>query len=216
LHRSPGTEGNRFVVDVSQHPGSVGTVVARALTLVALVLVAGCGDEPADPLVQELREGGHVLVIRHATADAEISRQERLRSCLLQRNLTEAGREQARAIGEGVRELEIPIGDVRSSPMCRTRDTARLAFGRVTLDQDLVSPGVIGTEADDRRRAEAMRTMVEDLPPAGENTVLVTHTGNIGSALGEETVAEGETLVYGEGAELVGRVPAERWAELKG
>jgi broad specificity phosphatase PhoE len=72
-----------------------------------------------------------VLVIRHATADAEISRQELLRSCVLQRNLTEAGREQARAIGE-------------------------------------------------------------------------------------ETVAEGETLVYGEGAELVGRVPAEKWAELEG
>jgi hypothetical protein len=44
----------------------------------------------------------------------------------------------------------------------------------------------------------------------------VTHTGNIGTALGEETVAEGETLVYGEGAELVGRIPAERWAELEG
>jgi hypothetical protein len=59
-----------------------------------------------------------------------------------------------------------------------------------------------------------MRAMVEDLPPAGENTVLVTHTGNIGSALGEETVAEGEVLVYGEGAELIGRIPAEKWADL--
>jgi phosphohistidine phosphatase SixA len=201
---------------MSLNTGSVGTVVARALILAALVLVAGCGDEPTDPLVQELREGGHVLVIRHATADAEINRQELLRSCLLQRNLTEAGRKQARTIGEGVRALKIPIGDVRSSPMCRTRDTARLAFGRATLDQDLVSPGVIGTEADDERRAQAMRAMVKDLPPAGENTVLVTHTGNIGSALGEETVAEGETLVYGEGAELIGRVPAENWAQLEG
>jgi phosphohistidine phosphatase SixA len=198
-------------------------VIARVLVLAALLLVAGCGDDdeppatpPADPLVRELRDGGHVLVIRHATADAEINRQELLRSCLLQRNLTEAGREQARAIGEGVRALDIPIGDVRSSPMCRTRDTARLAFGRVTLDRDLVSPGVIGTEADDERRAQAMRAMVEDLPPAGENTVLVTHTGNIGSALGEEKLAEAETLVYGEGAELVGRVPAEKWAELAG
>jgi broad specificity phosphatase PhoE len=187
----------------------------RVVMLVTLVLVAGCGDD-ADPLVRDLREGGYVLVIRHATADAEINRQELLSSCLRQRNLTEAGREQSRAIGEGVRDLRIPIGDVRSSPMCRTRDTAQLAFGRVTLDRDLVSPGVIGTEADDQQRAEAMRAMVEDLPPAGENTVLVTHTGNIGAALGEETVAEGETLVYGEGAELIGRVPAEEWAELDG
>jgi phosphohistidine phosphatase SixA len=190
-------------------------VIGRALVVAALALVAGCGDD-TDPLVETLREGGHVLVIRHATADAEINRQELLRSCVLQRNLTEAGREQSRAIGEGVRALEIPIGDVRSSPMCRTRDTAQLAFGRVTLDQDLLSPGVVGTEADDERRAQTMRAMVEDLPPAGENTVLVTHTGNIGAALGEETVAEGETLVYGEDAQLVGRIPAEKWAELEG
>jgi phosphohistidine phosphatase SixA len=200
---------------------SVPPVIARLLVLVSLaVLASGCGDDepaapaPQDPIVSALREGGNVLVIRHATADAEINRQELLRSCLLQRNLTEAGREQAREIGEGIRALRIPIGEVRSSPMCRTRDTARLAFGDVTLDRDLVSPGVIGTEADDERRAEAMRAMVEDVPPAGENTVLVTHTGNIGSALGEETVAEGEVLVYGEDLELIGRVPVEKWAEL--
>jgi phosphohistidine phosphatase SixA len=200
---------------------SVPPVIARLLVLVSLaVLAGGCGDDepaapaPQDPIVSALREGGNVLVIRHATADAEINRQELLRSCLLQRNLTEAGREQAREIGEGIRALRIPIGEVRSSPMCRTRDTARLAFGDVTLDRDLVSPGVIGTEADDERRAEAMRAMVEDVPPAGENTVLVTHTGNIGSALGEETVAEGEVLVYGEDLELIGRVPVEKWAEL--
>ena len=44
--------------------------------------------------------------------------------------------------------------------------------------------------------------------------LLVTHTGNIGSALGEETVAEGEVLVYSEDLELIGRVPVEKWAEL--
>jgi broad specificity phosphatase PhoE len=194
-------------------------MTARLLVLAALALVAGCGDdEPAappqqEPIVRALREGGHVLVIRHAKTDAEINRQELLRSCRLQRNLTEDGRAQARQIGEAIRALRIPVGEVRSSPMCRTRDTARLAFGDVTLDRDLVSPGVIGTAADDERRAEALRAMVEDVPPAGENTVLVTHTGNIGAALGE-TVDEGEVLVYGKGAELVGRIPAEQWADL--
>jgi broad specificity phosphatase PhoE len=194
-------------------------VIARLLALAVLAALAGCGgdDEPAqprqDPLVAALREGGNVLVIRHAATDTTVNRRELLRSCALQRNLSERGREQSRAIGEAIRALEIPIGDVRSSPMCRTRDTARLAFGRVTLDRELVSPGVIGTEADDERRAEVLREYVENPPPAGENTVLVTHTGNIGAALGEETVAEGEALVYGDG-ELIGSVEAERWARL--
>ena len=115
-----------------------------------------------------------------------------------------------------MRALKIPVGDVRASPLCRARDTARLAFDRVELDRDLISPGVIGTEADDRRRAAALEKLAANPPPEGENTILVTHTGNIGSALGEETVAEGEALVYGAGGKLVGRVTAEEWAELSG
>ena len=38
----------------------------------------------------------------------------------------------------------------------------------------------------------------------------------VAAALGEEKIAEGETLVYGEGAELIGRVPVDEWADLEG
>ena len=193
------------------------------LVLAVLVLLAGCGDEeeapsaapPSDPVVRELRQGGLTLVIRHAKADNEIAKQEKLGDCTLQRNLTVAGQDQAREIGRQVRRLKVPIGEVLASPLCRAHDTAQLAFGRVTDEEDLLSPGVTGTQADDERRAGALRALVEAPPARGENRVLVTHTGNIGAALGEETVAEGETLVYGSGARLVGRVPAEGWAGLR-
>ena len=179
---------------------------------------AGCGDEAqpsaptTQPIVRTLQTGGHTLLMRHALSDATVGRRELLRSCATQRNLTIAGREQARAIGRAIRALRIPIGQVRSSPLCRTRDTARLAFGRATLDRMLVNTGILGTLADDRRRGRALRALVRRPPPTGRNTVLVTHTPNILAASGEETVGEGETLVLGRGGRIVGRIAAEQWS----
>jgi broad specificity phosphatase PhoE len=150
----------------------------------------------------------------HEKPDAAINQRELLRSCATQRNLTVAGRKQARAIGRAIRRLRIPIGQVRASPLCRTRDTARLAFGRATLDRMLLNTGILGTAADDRRRARALRAFVRRPPPPAENTVLVTHSPNILAAAGEETVEEGEILVLGRGGRMLGRVKAEQWAAL--
>ncbi|MDX1465329.1 MAG: histidine phosphatase family protein [Halomonas sp.] len=48
----------------------------------------------------------------------------RLSDCTTQRNLSEAGREQARRIGERFRERGIEVGEVRSSRWCRCLETA--------------------------------------------------------------------------------------------
>jgi hypothetical protein len=128
---------------------AVVSVVARAL-IVALLLLAGCGDDEPQPsaaakrTVAALQKGGLTLVLRHALTDANVNQQEKLGSCASQRNLTQAGRRQASEIGDAIRALHIPIGDVRASPMCRASATARLSFGRVTVDRYLLASGVIG------------------------------------------------------------------------
>jgi hypothetical protein len=63
-------------------------------------------------------------------------------------------------------------------------------------------------EADDRRARE-LRELVSQPPSDGTNTVLVTHTGNIGAALGE-SIDEGEMLAYADGR-LVGQIKPEEW-----
>lgn len=202
----------------------------RACVLAAgvVLLLGGCGDEPpAAPspqqerdrsLVQALRAGGLVLVMRHAPADAKIDGEESLSSCARQRALTVAGREQARAIGRAIRRLKLPIGEVRASPMCRTRDTARLMLGRATLDRDLITPGVIGTDAGDKRRTQRLLALAQTHPKAGTDNLLVTHGTNIGDAFGL-SVDEGELLAFrpDPGARrprLVARLQASDWARL--
>src|SRR6202035_2867623 len=65
-----------------------------------------------------------------ADADhSQVDRGVRLEDCTTQRNLTDRGRDHSRALGEAIRSLGIPIGAVLASPMCRTMETATLAFG---------------------------------------------------------------------------------------
>jgi len=170
-------------------------------------------------IARQLHDGGLVLVMRHAKTEQTTDRVEVLGDCERQRNLSAEGREQAAAVGEAIRDAGIPIGEVRASPMCRTRETAELAFpGAVEVDRMLVSPGVVGTMADDERRIDELQELASRTPEEG-NLLLVTHTGNIGGAFGEATVQEGDVLVLRpqpDGAEPLRVVAPEEWPELAG
>src|SRR5688572_20285621 len=106
----------------------------------AVLLWSGfAGAQPDPSVVQELRAGGYVLYFRHASTD--FSQNDRTmksyEDCASQRNLTDKGRGEARAIGAHVKRLGVPIGEVYASPFCRTMETARLAFGKATATQDV-------------------------------------------------------------------------------
>ena len=80
-------------------------------------------------LVQRLRQGGYVLVMRHASSPREAPTKEiaNADNPKLERQLDEAGRSGARAMGNAVRVLRIPIGAVLTSPTYRAMETVRLA-----------------------------------------------------------------------------------------
>lgn len=187
------------------------------LALLAVLALAGCGED--DPvltgkervLATALRDGGVVLVVRHAKTETATDETEVLGDCGRQRNLSEEGREQARAIGRDIEALGVPVGEVRASPLCRAKETADLAFGRSTVDETLVSPGVTGTIEDDDRRIARLKEMTS--APAGKVTVLVTHTGNIGGAF-DQSVEEGDALAFRDG-NLLGVVKPADWARLR-
>jgi virginiamycin B lyase len=188
--------------------------LAAAALLAAAAPAAGAQVRGGE-LAHALRDGGLVLAFRHAATDFSMPDRDSgpLLRCRLQRNLDARGRADARAIGRGVRRLGVRVGPVLASPYCRTRDTARLAFGRVTVSQALRGGGPSPGAA----RVRAARALIGRVPPAGRVSALVSHNFLLAAATGV-SLAEGEAAVFrprGAGRfTLVARLMPADWGRL--
>ena len=130
-----------------------------------------------------LKAGNQVGLIRHTitTPGAGDPPGMRLDDCSTQRNLTDAGRQHARRIGEEWRERAIPVDRVLSSPWCRCLETARLAFGSTEVSDALSN--LFGRSENSERQVRAMRELISRHSGKG-NLVLVTHGSTIAALTG--------------------------------
>tara|TARA_Y100000741_G_scaffold339615_1_gene300592 strand:+ start:390 stop:947 length:558 start_codon:yes stop_codon:yes gene_type:complete len=80
-------------------------------------------------LVQNLKEGGKLIFIRHAYAPGSGDPENfNINDCSTQRNLNENGRIQSKKIGDFFKENQIEINKIYSSEWCRCKETAFIAF----------------------------------------------------------------------------------------
>lgn len=195
--------------------------------LLCLLLLTGCAaverPEPEGPLsgarlVDELRDGGYVIVVRHtATEEGGVDDATKPADCTPQRELTDEGRQQARELGTAIRQLGIPVGRAVASPYCRTRETAELAFGSsVTTDEVLLPLPGTGKPGNDEAIV-AVRRLLGEPTPDGGNTFVVSHISVIQPVTGAAP-EEGGSVVFvpeGDGAfRVVAQVPPGGWAKL--
>ena len=164
-----------------------------------------------------LRRGGYVIYFRHTSTDFGQS-DEAMTSyddCTKQRNLTEQGRAEARAIGAAIAKLQIPIGDVLASPFCRTRETARLIFGRETPSL-AVRGGPAATENPDRY--SDLRKLLSTPVSRGVNLAIASHGNPFRAVAGTPYLAEGEAAVIEprgkDGFRIVARITKDGWNAL--
>ena len=149
------------------------------LVLASTPLAAGAAEILAD-----LSEPGTVLLLRHALAPGTGDPPGFvLGDCSTQRNLSDAGREQARALGERLRQAGIVQARVYSSRWCRCLDTAEL------LDLGPVQPlpaldSFFQDRSEGAARTQAARDFLDDLP-VGLPVILVTHQVNITGLTGQ-------------------------------
>jgi phosphohistidine phosphatase SixA len=194
---------------------------------IAAVITAAAGASQAEqlsgaPLVAALRQGGYVLLMRHAKSPEAKPEQGAAdpENTNMERQLDQTGRETATAMGEAMKNLGIPIGDVLSSPTYRARETVRLAsLPRAQTFAELGDGGQ-SMQRITEAPAEWLRKRVGEPPRSGTDTVMITHMPNISAAFGQAAsgAADGETLVFRPdgkgGAELIARVKIEEWPGL--
>jgi broad specificity phosphatase PhoE len=146
--------------------------VLRAILAAALLLPAAAAADAA--LWKLLQGGGQVVLIRHALTDPGVGDPPGflLADCRTQRNLSGAGREEARRLGRAFRARAIPVARVLSSPWCRCIETAQLAFGGSQTEPALAN--LFGRGENRERQLAAFRKLVAAAPKEG-NLVLVTH-----------------------------------------
>jgi phosphohistidine phosphatase SixA len=202
-------------------------VILASVIGIAAASMSANAQQSARAAFDELKQGGFVIIIRHGRTNesAALPRDEAptdLATCSGQTMLTEAGQDQARAIGTAFRGADVPVGKVLASGLCRAMETGRLAFGRVEASDALLIESfvpVAGTPVPQPwpQRVEAMKELVATAPEAGTNTVLITHFPNIRAMLGIQINFGDAAIVKPDGhgrIAVVGKILSREWPSL--
>ena len=203
---------------------AVSRIVAIVWVIGVVIVPRAAGAQEqvsGDALVASLRQGGYVLVMRHASSPAQTPDKQTAKpdNVKLERQLDEAGRTDSMAMGKALRDLKIPVGEVLSSPTYRAMETVRLA--------ELSNPQAHAELGDEGQNMQAvaeaqgawLRHRATQLPK-GANTIIVTHLPNIQRAFSDwGMVAQGEMVVVGSdgkgGVMPIGRIKIEEWPRLR-
>ena len=193
----------------------VGELAASVLAILLMVAPGLAGDNSSEGWAA-LAKDGHVALIRHGNAPPGYGGDPpgfRFDDCKTQRNLDDAGREQARALGEAFRKHGVRVDRIVSSPVCRCMETGQLmAVGAVETSWALLPD--TGSSAI---RVLGLEEMVSSWRGLG-TLVLVTHALTVGRLTGF-SLEQAETLVLQptpeklpvghlpRGGRLAGRIP---------
>lgn len=173
------------------------TLNASFFLSVVFVLLSGAQSAaaPTAELVERMKAGGHVLLIRHAFAPGSGDPVHfKIGDCTTQRNLNEKGREQAREIGRWLLNRGIVNADIYSSQWCRCLETARLlGMGPV---KELPALNSFFERPEDREpNLSVLRAFLSKQPLEGHLIIMVTHYVTIAGITGEAVSSGNGMLV---------------------
>lgn len=172
-------------------------------------------------LVEKVREGGFVLYLRHGKTDPAQPDHYPLdlEDCSTQRPLTNEGRAEIKSVGEAIRKAGIPVFEVISSPMCRARESAEIAFGPdYRVEVNLMYTAHLTSEQKIPIIERTRELLSCSDIPEGMNRVIVAHAPNLADLLGYFPEREGSLIIFRplseNGFEYLGTILPEDWDEL--
>ena len=174
-----------------------------------LLLLGTRADAQQAELWPELTRGGVAILLRHAQTEPGVGDPPNFRigDCSTQRNLSEAGRQQARRIGSAFATRAIRIEQVLSSQWCRCLETARLAFPGTQVDPfPALNSFFEDRSSEQKQTRDAMARIAAIRAPS--NLVFVTHHVNV-LALTGEVAGSGEAILVrpaGTAVRVIGRL----------
>lgn len=187
--------------------------LSRTFLILAILNFSSSAFSPA--LAQDtwaaLAPPGVHAIMRHASAPGTGDPENfRLGDCATQRNLDEAGREQARAIGRAIGEAGVAVTRVLTSQWCRAAETARLLDVGAVIEEPALN-SVFEDRTDEPAQTERLRALLA-AAGADQKLILVTHQVNI-TALTGIVPASGEvvlvTAAADGGVQVAGRIAAD-------
>jgi phosphohistidine phosphatase SixA len=198
--------------------------VVLMLFAVALSAAPSVAQSALRDVLEDMKKGGYVIVVRHGRTDESASTKDDspldLSTCAGQLMLNDVGKRQAQAIGEAFKKAEVPVGQVIASTYCRAMESGRIAFGKAEPSNALLLEAFApapGTPVPPPwpQRVEAMKQLISTAPSAGTNTVLITHFPNVKAALGVQ-IGFGDAAILKPdghgGVTVVARITAKEWA----
>jgi phosphohistidine phosphatase SixA len=202
------------------------TAIATLATFCMALPMSSTALEPTamlsgPQLLGTLKQGGNVIVMRHASSPRAIpgAATANADNKTPERQLDEAGRNTATAMGKALRDLKIPVSATHSSPTYRALETVKLARLPTPTTHTELGDGGQGMQAASSNQGEWLKKQVT-MAARGSNIFVVTHFPVINAAFPANAggLADGEALVFAAdgkgGAAIVARVRIEEWARL--
>jgi phosphohistidine phosphatase SixA len=154
-----------------------------------------------------MRLGGVIALMRHTEAPGGAGDPPgfKLDDCATQRNLSDEGRDNAKAIGARLKREGVSFARILSSPWCRCLDTATL-LDMGDVERALAFSNIVVLSEERATIIKNGRDIIEAW--AGPGTLLVvTHGANIQAMTSGRNPAQGEIVVVDKNLREIGRIP---------